>query len=155
SFAAAQNGPIVVVAAGDISCSPASGSYNQGRGTKSKCHMLATSDLAISLKPTAVITLGDNQYEKGSSDAYQKAWANNWGRDPLKNITYPSTGNHEYNTPGASGYFDYFGDRAGERGKGYYSFNLGTWHLIALNSGGNDYCKPVSCDAGSDQERWL
>jgi hypothetical protein len=52
-------------------------------------------------------------------------------------------------------YFDYFGARAGDRRKGYCSFDLETWHLIALNSGGDDACNPVSCDAGSDQEGWL
>ena len=146
---------IVVVAVGDISCSPNSSQFNKGHGTTRHCHMLATSDLAISLKPAAVLTLGDNQYENGALDAYQKAWATNWGRPELKDITHPSTGNHEYNTPGASGYFDYFGPRAGERDKGYYSFNLGSWHLIALNTGSNDKCKPLSCDANSDQEKWL
>jgi acid phosphatase type 7 len=146
---------IVVVTAGDISCSPHSSQFNNGRGTKRHCHMMATSDLAISLKPAAVLTLGDNQYEDGALDAYQQAWANNWGRPELKDITYPSIGNHEYHTLGASGYFDYFGSRAGERNKGYYSFNLGTWHLIALNTGSNDKCKPLSCDENSGQEKWL
>jgi 3',5'-cyclic AMP phosphodiesterase CpdA len=117
--------------------------------------MRATSDLVVSLKPTAVLILGDSQYENGSSDAFKKAWSNNWGRDELKDITYPSVGNHEYNTPGAKGYFDFFGSRAGERGKGYYSFNLGTWHIIALNTGGNDRCRPVSCENGAEQKKWL
>ena len=58
-------------------------------------------------------------------------------------------------TLGASGYINFFGTRAGERGKGYYSFNLGTWHIVALNSGGNDRCKPVSCEEGDEQEAWL
>lgn len=146
---------IIVVAAGDISCDPDSSKFNQGRGTAHHCHMLATSDLAVSLKPAAVLVLGDNQYENGALDAYNKSWANNWGRKELKDITYPSVGNHEYHTPGASGYFDYFGSRAGERDKGYYSFNLGTWHIIALNTGSNDKCKPLSCDQGSAQEKWL
>jgi len=144
-----------VVAVGDISCDPASSRYNQGRGTKGQCHMLATSDLAISMKPDAVLLLGDNQYENGALEAYKKAWVHSWGRSELKEITHPATGNHEYNTPGASGYFDFFGDKAGERGKGYYSFNLGTWHVVALNTGSNDYCKPLSCDGGSEQEKWL
>jgi acid phosphatase type 7 len=146
---------IVAVTVGDISCDPKSSQYKAGRGTAKHCHMLATSDLAISLKPAAVLLLGDNQYEKGDLDAFQQAFANSWGRKELKGITYPSLGNHEYNTENASGYFDYFGSRAGERDKGYYSFNLGTWHLVALNSGGNDACKPVACDEGSAQEAWL
>lgn len=154
SSGAATKG-VVVVAAGDISCDPASRFFVQGHGTGRYCHMRATSDLVVSLKPTAVLVLGDSQYENGSPDAYTKAWKNNWGRDELKDITYPSVGNHEYNTPGAKGYFDYFGSRAGERGKGYYSFNLGTWHIIALNTGGNDRCRPVSCEQNAEQEKWL
>lgn len=146
---------MVVIAAGDISCDPNSAKYNQGNGTANYCHMKATSDLAVSLKPAAVLLLGDSQYEKGTLDAFQKAWVQNWGRKELRDITYPATGNHEYQTPGASGYFDFFGARAGERGKGYYSFNLGGWHIVALNSGGNDRCKPVSCAEGGDQEAWL
>jgi len=144
-----------VVAAGDISCDPKSSHYNQGRGTGRHCRMLATADLVAGLKPAAVLLLGDTQYEKGALDAYRESWVNHWGRKELRDITYPSVGNHEYKTKDASGYFDYFGPRAGERGKGYYSFNLGTWHIVALNSGGNDRCRPLSCDQGSDQETWL
>jgi len=146
---------IVVVAVGDISCDPEADEYKGGRGTAKHCHMLGTSNLAISLKPEAALLLGDNQYEKGNLDAYEQSYSKSWGRKELKDISYPSIGNHEYNTEDASGYFDYFGARAGERGKGYYSFNLGTWHLIALNSGGNDACKPVSCEKNSAQETWL
>jgi acid phosphatase type 7 len=146
---------VVVVAVGDISCDPASRFYNQGNGTAKKCHMLATSSLAISIKPEAALLLGDTQYDTGSPSAFEQSYAKTWGRRELKDISYPSIGNHEYRTKHASGYFDYFGARAGDQRKGYYSFDLGTWHLIALNSGGDDACRPVSCDAGSDQERWL
>lgn len=146
---------ILAVAVGDISCDPEASQYKAGLGTAKKCHMLGTSSLAISLKPDAVFLLGDNQYEKGNLKAYEQSYAKSWGRKELMDISYPSIGNHEYNTEDASGYFDYFGPRAGERGKGYYSFNLGTWHLVALNSGGNDACKPVACDQGSEQEKWL
>jgi hypothetical protein len=146
---------IVVVAAGDFACDPASPSFNQGRGVALECHMLATSDLAISLKPAAVFILGDSQYESGAADAFQKSWVYSWGGKELRDITYPAVGNHEYQTKDASGYFDFFGARAGDRGKGYYSLNLGTWHIVALNTGGNDRCKPISCAKGSDQEKWL
>src|SRR5262249_16960943 len=132
-----------IVAAGDISCDPASSSYKAGKGTAKYCHMRATSDLTVSLKPTAVLILGDSQYERGGLQAFQKSWVNSWGRNELKDITYPSPGNHEYKTPNASGYFDFFGARAGARDKGYYSFNLGSWHIIALNTGGNRRCKPM------------
>lgn len=150
-----QSGGIIVVAVGDISCDPGSSKYNNGRGTERYCRMLATSDLAISLKPAAVFVLGDSQYEMGMLSAFQKAWSQNWGRPELKDITYPTPGNHEYKTKNAEGYFAFFGSRAGEAGKGYYSFDLGTWHIVSLNSGGNDRCSPVSCETGSEQEQWL
>jgi hypothetical protein len=100
-----------------------------------------------------VLPLGDLQYDASTPERIQAAYHPSWGR--VKSITRPVLGNHE---PGsASGYFDYFngsGARngpAGERGKGYYSYNIGTWHLIALNSN----CARVGCSAGSAQERWL
>ena len=77
----------------------------------------------------------------------------------MKSITRPAPGNHEYKTAGAAGYFDYFNGvgqatgPAGDRTKGYYSFNVGTWHLIALNS--TDHCTIVPCGVGSAQETWL
>jgi len=143
------------VAAGDISCDPRDSHFNHGRGTRKNCHMLATSNLAVSMQPAAALILGDSQYENGTANAFQDSWTKNWGREELRNITYPSVGNHEYNTLGASGYFNFFGARAGDRDKGYYSFDLGSWHLIALNTGSNDRCKPLSCDENSAQERWL
>jgi acid phosphatase type 7 len=146
---------IVAVAVGDISCDPEGSEYNGGLGTATQCHMLGTANLAVSLKPEAVLLLGDNQYESGNLHAYEQSYSKSWGRKELKDLSYPSIGNHEYNTEDASGYFDYFGAKAGERNKGYYSFNLGAWHLVALNSGGNDACKPVSCEEGSEQEKWL
>jgi hypothetical protein len=131
SAAGAKGEGWIVVAAGDVSCDPRSGQYKEGHGTARYCHALTTSNLVVSLRPAAVLVLGDSQYDSGAPDAYRKAWANNWGRSELKDITHPSAGNHEYNTPDASGYFDWFGPQAGERGKGYYSFDLGTWHLVA------------------------
>ena len=98
----------------------------------------------------AVLVLGDVQYEKGSSAAFSASYGPTWGR--VKSITAPAVGNHEYRTPGAAGYFRYFGRAAGDPAKGYYSFDFGGWHLIALNSN----CSQVGgCDAGSPQERWL
>jgi acid phosphatase type 7 len=60
-------------------------------------------------------------------------------------------GNHEYNTEGAEGYFGYFGKAAGKPGEGYYSYDLGEWHMVALNSN----CEEVGCGASSPQVRWL
>jgi hypothetical protein len=69
--------------------------------------------------PGAVFTLGDNAYPAGSTEQYADCYAPTWGR--FKDRTRPAPGNHEYVTPGASGYFDYFGPAAGDRGQGYYS----------------------------------
>ncbi len=140
----------VVAAAGDIACDPANVSYNGGNGTPGACRMRATSDLLLTVNPHAVLALGDNQYEDGALSKFRQSYDPTWGR--LKGITYPVVGNHEYGTPGAAGYFDYFGAVAGPRDKGYYSFDLGAWHIIALNSN----CWEVGgCGAGSPQEQWL
>lgn len=97
-----------------------------------------TSDLALSLSPDAAIVLGDNAYESGALSDYTSRYAPAWGR--LLAMTRPVPGNHEYLTPNAAGYFDYFNGAsatngvAGPRGKGYYSWDLGDWHFVALNS---------------------
>ncbi|MFN8473407.1 MAG: malectin domain-containing carbohydrate-binding protein [Anaerolineae bacterium] len=140
----------VIVAAGDIACDPEDRQYNGGSGTAAACRQRATSDLIRNIGPTAVLALGDNQYEDGTLDEYMKSYDPTWGR--FKSITYPATGNHEYRTPEAKGYFDYFGSVAGFADKGYYSVDIGTWHIIALNS----TCDAVGgCKQGSPQERWL
>lgn len=145
-----ENTPIVA-AAGDIACDPRSSSYNQGEGTGDRCRMKATSDLLLDRKITAVLPLGDNQYESGSLGGFQISYDPTWGR--VKEITRPVVGNHEYSTEGAYGYFRYFGASvAGEWNKGYYSYNLGDWHLIALNSN----CEYVGgCGEDSAQAQWL
>jgi hypothetical protein len=138
----------IVAAAGDIACDPGSGSFNSGNGTTSKCRQRYTSDLLTGA--TAVLTLGDNQYEHGSLAQYQASYHPSWGRHFAR--TYPSVGNHEYLTDQARGYFDYFGARAGDRSRGYYSFNIGSWHFVALNSN----CSRVGgCGPGSPQYEWL
>ncbi len=97
-----------------------------------------------------MLLLGDIQYQDGRLGAFRQSYDVSWGR--YKDITYPSPGNHEYETPGAAGYFAYFGSRAGNADRGYYAFDVGTWRLIALNSN----CWAVGgCHAGSAQERWL
>jgi acid phosphatase type 7 len=79
-----------------------------------------------------VLTLGDNAYEDGSSTEFQTCYGPSWGRH--KQRIRPSPGNHDYETPGASGYFAYFGKAAGPNPRGYYSFDLGEWHVVSLNS---------------------
>jgi hypothetical protein len=100
--------------------------------------------------PGTVFTAGDNVYEKGSTTEYARCYGPSWGR--FKARTRPVPGNHDYETPGATGYFGYFGSRAGDPAKGYYSFNLGAWHVVMLNSDCSDI---GGCGATSLQARWL
>jgi PKD repeat protein len=133
----------VVMAAGDIACKPGS------VVTAAACHHQATSDLLLAEPAlTKVLALGDQQYEDGLYSEYtgSDAYDGTWGR--LKALTAPVPGNHDYHLSDASGYFDYFGAAAGERGKGYYSFDLGGWHLVALNS-------ELAADGMTAQEQWL
>jgi hypothetical protein len=81
--------------------------------------------------PGTILTLGDHAYENGSVEDF-RCYDASWGR--FKSRTRPAIGNHEYNTPNAAGYFGYFGSRAGPAGRGYYSFNLGNWHIVSLSS---------------------
>ena len=96
--------------------------------------------------PGTVFTLGDNAYTSGTLTEYMNYYEPTWGRHKAR--TRPSPGNHEYNTSGAAGYYDYFGDIAGPDRRGYYSYDLGEWHIISLNSN-------ISMSAGSTQEQWL
>lgn len=139
-----------IAAAGDIACAPESSSFAGGRGDGLRCRQLATADLLVGRKYRAVLALGDLQYEDGWYTRFLSSYDRSWGR--VKSITRPVAGNHEYETEGAAGYFRYFGTSAGAPGRGYYSFDVGRWHLIALNSN----CPQVGgCGAGSTQERWL
>jgi hypothetical protein len=143
-------GDPVIAAAGDIACDPSDGSFNGGNGTASNCRQKAVSDLFVNKNFSAVLTLGDTQYEDGSLTKFQQSFDPSWGR--AKNIIRPAVGNHEYLTAGASGYYNYFGAAAGDKTKGYYSYDIGAWHIIALNSN----CSQVGgCGAGSAQEQWL
>ena len=96
--------------------------------------------------PGTVFAGGDNAYPDGTSSDYTNCYNPTWGRHKAR--TRPVPGNHDYNTPGASGYFNYFGATAGPSGKGYYSYNLGDWHIVALNSN-------IAMNVGSPQEQWL
>jgi acid phosphatase type 7 len=127
----------VLVGAGDIARCTSSGDE-------------ATANLLDSI-PGTVYTLGDNAYESGTATEFANCYDPSWGRH--KGRTRPSPGNHEYRTSGASGYFGYFGSAAGDPQKGYYSYDLGQWHVVVLNS--NDLCRYVSCAAGSAQAEWL
>ena len=116
---------VVVAGAGDICDS-----------TGTKCQ--GTSDKIVEINPTAVFTAGDNAYSNGTLTEYNARYEPTWGR--FKALTSPTPGNHDYNTTGASGYFDYFNGAgnqtgpAGDRSKGYYSYDVGDWHFVALNT---------------------
>jgi acid phosphatase type 7 len=99
--------------------------------------------------PTTIAAIGDLAYPVGSADDFANCYDPTWGQ--FRSNTRPAVGNHEYATPGAAAYFDYWGAAAGPRGAGYYSYELGSWHVVVLNSN----CRFVSCSAGSPQERWL
>jgi hypothetical protein len=150
----------VIAAAGDIACDPLDPSYNGGLGTADHCHQKLTSDLLVNAGLQAILTLGDTQYDCGGAGAFGSAFDPTWGR--VKSLIHPTIGNHEYQstdvfgpsdcTGNASGYFNYFGAAAGSPGKGYYSYDIGSWHLIVLNS----ECYAVGgCGAGSAEETWL
>jgi len=98
----------------------------------------------------AVLELGDNQYPVGRYQSYERYFDPSWGR--FKAISHPVPGNHEYLSRDASGYYQYFGPAGGDPGRGYYSFDLRRWHLIALNA----ECSFIAgCSPGSAEERWL
>ena len=97
-----------------------------------------------------VFTAGDNAYESGTATEFESCYDPTWGRHKAR--TKPSVGNHEYNTAGASGYFGYFGAAAGDPSEGYYSYDLGDWHVVSLNS----MCEKVGgCVATSPMVTWL
>jgi hypothetical protein len=105
----------------------------------------ATAKLLDNIAGT-VFTTGDNVYFNATPADFRNCYDPRWGRH--KGRTYPTPGNHEYQSPGALPYFDYFGERAGPRGAGFYSFTLGNWHIISLNS-------EVGVSQGQEQYIWL
>ena len=93
-----------------------------------------------------VFTAGDNAYEDGTDVNFTQCYEQSWGRHKAR--TRPSPGNHDYHTSGAAGYFAYYGVNAGTAGLGYYSYDLGDWHIVSLNSN-------ISMSASSPQVTWL
>ena len=128
---------------------PASDEVFVGAGDIGWCGADGRSNLTASLLDGisgTVFTAGDNAYFSGSSEDFRNCYEPSWGRHKAR--TRPTPGNHEYETPGALGYFAYFGASAGPSGLGYYSYPLGAWHIIALNS-------EISAFPGSPQLEWL
>jgi len=136
--------PAVLMAAGDIA----------GCGA-SQMGDTATASLLTANPSDAIATLGDNAYESGSASDFANCYGPTWGTPTLKAKTHPAPGNHEYydNSADARDYFNYFGPAAGTSGQGWYSYDLGGWHVVVLNS--SDDCDPVACAKGSAQEQWL
>jgi hypothetical protein len=128
--------PSVLIAVGDIAGCDVDGDE-------------ATAALVEGL-PGTVAVLGDTAYPSGTPEEYAQCYDPAWGH--FRDRTRPAVGNHEYATPGASGYFAYFGLSAGPSGLGYYSYDLGSWHVVVLNS----QCWEVGgCGRGDPQAEWL
>ncbi len=101
--------------------------------------------------PGTIFTPGDNVYEDGTTSEFANCFEPSWGRH--KDRIRPALGDHEYMTAGAAPYFKYFGSAAGPAPEGYYSYDLGAWHIVVLNSS----CDEVKggCGANSPQVQWL
>ena len=114
-----------IFGAGDIACAPNSAGWNGGNGTASACAQKRTSNLIQGAGATAVLTLGDNQYQSAFMSEFLGSYDPTWGR--FKSITHPVPGNHDYQntTIKARDYFAYFGAAAGDPAKGYYSYDIG------------------------------
>lgn len=123
---------VVFVGAGDIAACTTSGDE-------------ATANLLDGIAGT-VFTLGDNVYDSGTATEFTNCYHPTWGRHKAR--TKPTPGNHDYVTAGAAGYYGYFGASFGSSTTGYYSYDLGNWHIVALNSS-------IAREAGSAQEQWL
>ncbi len=141
---------VTIGAAGDIACDPTDPSFGAPPGPGVPCRAAETSELLTDAGLAAVLPLGDLQYSCASPERLAASYDLSWGR--VKSISRPVAGNHEYCAGDASGYFDYFGAAAGTPPTGWYSYDLGGWHFVALNSN----CTRVGgCHPGSLQEQWL
>ena len=130
--------PVVLIGAGDICVTP---NIEDAR---------ATTKLVAAEPAAQVFTLGDNSNETGTADQYADCYDQTWGAFLARTRAAP--GNHDYYADGGVSYFAYFGTAAGPTGEGYYSYDVGAWHIIVLNA----QCAYVGgCEHGSPQERWL
>jgi hypothetical protein len=146
---AVASGPITIAAAGDIACDPRNPLFNSGQGVGPWCRATAVGKTIARLDPTAVLVLGDAQYDDGRGSAFRHSYHLSWGR--FLRRTWAVPGNHEYWAGSPRGFFDYFGGRAGPRRKGWFAFSLGSWRVVGLNSN----CNEVGCGVGSRQHEWL
>jgi calcineurin-like phosphoesterase family protein len=142
---------VTIAAAGDIACDPRNAFFDRGMGSGRFCRAAAVEKVIRAANPDAVLPLGDEQYDVGRLRAFRQAYDKSWGAQLPR--TYPVPGNHEYEgSRRAYGYFAYFGSHTGPNKHGWYSVELGSWRLVALNSN----CWAVGgCSGGSPQYRWL
>jgi len=126
-----------------------------GAGDIATCKHLQSAEATAKLIegiPGTVFAAGDLAYERGSPTEFQNCYGPTWGK--FKDRTKPALGNHEYGGPTADGYFQYWGAQAGPKGKGFYSYDLGRWHIVVLNTNCNK--KGMGgCGKDSPQETWL
>jgi hypothetical protein len=133
---AAAGEAVVVLAAGDIASCESDGDEQSAR--------------LLDVLPGAILALGDLAYRSGSAREFAECYGPSWGRHKAR--THPTPGNHDYRADGAEPYFAYFGAAAGPPDQGWYSFELGAWHIVSLNSN----CDEVGgCSRRSAQGRWL
>lgn len=136
-----EAGQFVMVGAGDIAACDSDGD---------EATAALIDEVVAVAEQTIVFTSGDNAYDEGSAANFADCYDPYWGRH--KAITRPVPGAREYRTPGASAYFEYFGEAAGVAGEGWYSYDFGAWHVIALNSN----CDELGgCGLDSPQGQWL
>jgi len=139
-----------VAAAGDMACSSSDPRFADGAGRDGWCAQRAVSDLIADRDLDALFGLGDYQYEDARSDDYHDVYGPTWGR--LRAITRPALGNQEYKVHDANTFTDYFGSRAPHADSGWYSYDLGQWHVVVLNS---NCAFAGGCDGASPQVQWL
>ncbi len=141
-----------------VSCSEASTSEPVDDSPEQVAYVTAVADVAscasqgdestsaiVDTLPGTILIAGDIAYDSGTAKEFADCYQPSWGRHRQR--TRPAPGNHEYETAAAAPYYEYFGNNAGPAGRGYYSFNAGTWHVISLNSN-------IAMSAGSPQEVW-
>jgi hypothetical protein len=141
----------VLIGAGDIAVC----GTNADEATSHIVDSVIVSD-SLSQLPTVVFTLGDNAYPSGDQGVdrdFQRCFATSWGRPDILRVIHPSPGNHDYDSGSGSPYFTYFGERAGPAGKGYYSYDVGSWHIVSLNS--ELYFEGGHGVEAAAQESWL
>jgi acid phosphatase type 7 len=144
-------GAPILIGAGDIAICGTQGD----EATALLVDSLLRADSALGLQ-TIVATFGDNAYpsgQQGVTNDYPRCFAPSWGRPRIMSALHTSPGNHDYDSGSGDPYFNYFGERAGPPGKGYYSFDVGGWHIISLNS--ELYFENPYSDLAKAQEDWL